>query len=418
MARRRGFFAELQHQAALAERERQRQQAVALRESAKQVREAERRKAAAQRARQAAARADVKARAAAEREAKRLHVEAQEADVEARNSQLDSLLADIDSVLTWTLSFDDHVDLEELRQVAEHPDFTSAHEKPIPAPAPISAPPEPAFVEPEPSTALFGRRKKDAAAHAQARAGFEAEHEKWAAQAAEVPRKQLSAMQAHQAKETERLGKLAADRATYDAQCQERQAAVDARNMQLDQLIARHAAGDQGGVEEYFGIVFSNSVYPDGVGVDVDHSFHSADKELEVTLLLPDPASFPTTRSYRYVKAKDEIAETSQTQKEQRDRYNAFVHGVVLRTVHEVWESDRAGHVDTVALTASTAHIDPATGQLVSTPLVALAADRATFEGIDLAQVTPLETLKYLKAVVSKNPHGLVSIELNRGVRG
>jgi restriction system protein len=419
MARRRGFFAELQYQAALAEREKQRQQVAALRESAKQAREAERRRLAAHRARETAARADAKARAAAEREAKRLHLEAQESEVEARNSQLTSLLNDIDTVLSWTLGFDDHVDLEKLRREAEHPEFSSPHEKPIPAPAPITAPPEPTFTEPPaPSGLVLFGKKKHAAAVAEARAVFETKHAKWQAQAAEVPMKQLAAMQAHQAAEAERQAKLAADRATYDAQCQERQAAVDAQNAQLDQLIAKHAAGDQTGVEEYFAIVFSNSVYPDGVEVEVDHSFHPEEKELEVTLTVPDPASFPTVRAYKYVKAKDEITETSQTQKEQRDRYNAFVHGVVLRTLHEVWESDRLGHVATIALTASTTHIDPATGQPVSTPLIAVAADRATFDGIDLAQVTPQETLKHLKAVVSKNPHGLVAIELNRGVRG
>lgn len=161
MAKRRGFFAELQHQAAVAERERQRASAAATREAQRRQREAERTRAAAERARAAAARSDAKARAEAERLAKRLHLEAQEAQVEALNSSLESQLADIDSVLTWTLSFDDHVDLDDLRQVAEHPPFTSAHQHAKPAPAPITAPPEPTFVEPPAPTgmsAVFGKK--------------------------------------------------------------------------------------------------------------------------------------------------------------------------------------------------------------------------------------------------------------------
>jgi restriction system protein len=44
--------------------------------------------------------------------------------------------------------------------------------------------------------------------------------------------------------------------------------------------------------------------------------------------------------------------------------------------------------------------------------------DRTTFCAIDLARVTPAETLKYLKAVVSKNPHALAGIDTSAGVRG
>ena len=63
MAKRRGFFAELQHQAALAERERQRAQAAAVRDDQRRQREAQRAQAAAERAQKAADRADAKAHA-------------------------------------------------------------------------------------------------------------------------------------------------------------------------------------------------------------------------------------------------------------------------------------------------------------------------------------------------------------------
>ena len=51
-------------------------------------------------------------------------------------------------------------------------------------------------------------------------------------------------------------------------------------------------------------------------------------------------------------------------------------------------------------------------------PLIAVASDRETFEHIDLSNIVPLATLDHLKASVSKNPFGLVAIDLSRGVRG
>lgn len=183
MARRRGFFAELQHQAAVAERDRHRVQAANAREAQAHQREAERAYAAAQRAEVAAQRADASSRASAEREAKRLHIEAQEAQVEALNSKLESRLADIDGVLTWTLGVDDHVDLEALRQVAQHPVFTSHHMAPLLAPAPVTVPPEPTFVEPSAPTGLRAmlNKKKHATAVEQARAQFSQLHAAWRA---------------------------------------------------------------------------------------------------------------------------------------------------------------------------------------------------------------------------------------------
>ncbi len=420
MAKRRGFFAELQHQAAVAERDRQRASAAAVRQMQKQQREAEQSRARAERARVAASRANEKERAAAEREAKKLHAEAQLAQVESLNAALESTLADIDSVLEWTLGVDDHVDLEELRRVAEHPEFKSKHLAPLSPPAPISAPPEPTFVEPPAPTgvgAMFGK-KKHAQAVELARAAFAQQHAAWQAEAAAVPMRQLEAATKHQAAEAGRVAKLAADQATYAAQSQERQSTVDAENAQLDALISALNLGEKAAVEEYFGIVFGNSVYPDPVTIDIEHSYKPEEKELEVALSLPRPEDIPTTKAYKYTKSSDEITESAQSATDQRKRYNGLVHAIVLRTLHEVWESDRLGHVDTIALTAGVEHIDPATGRPTTTPLVAVAAHRGDFESIDLAHVTPVETLKHLKAVVSKNPHALTAIDLPDGVRG
>lgn len=420
MAKRRGFFAELQHQAAVAERERQRASAAAVREAQKYQREAERARAAAEQAQAAAVRSHAKERAAAEREAKRLHAEARAAQVESMNAALHSTLEDIDSVLQWTLDVDDHVELDELSRVVEHPPFISVHQAPIASPAPIVAPPEPVFEEPPAPTgmgALFGK-KKHAASVEQARAQHGQRHAAWQTQAASVPMRQLEQANKHQAAEAARQASLAADQATYDAESQQRQSQVDAENAQLDALIAALQVGEKAAVEEYFAIVFGNSVYPDLIILDVEHSYNSGEKELEVGLGLPAPELIPSVRAYKYTKTRDEITETSQSAKEQRDRYAALVQAIVLRTLHEVWESDRLGHVDTISLTAGVEHIDPATGRPTTTPLVTVAAQRVDFESINLAHVTPAETLKHLNAVVSKNPHALTPIDLANGVRG
>ncbi|MEU8224205.1 hypothetical protein [Kribbella sp. NPDC048915] len=391
-----------------------------MREQLRAQREAERAFNAAQRAMAAAAKADARAAAEAEREAKRLHIAAQESKVGAMNAHLEMQLAEIDSILEATLKVDDYVDLEKLRKSASHPPFESKYLAPISSPAPIQVPPEPVFVQPEAPkglSALTGK-KKHAASVAAARAAFEEQHRQWQAYSASIPMRQLEQLTAHTAAEEQRLQHLASDRSQYDKECQARQAEVDAANAELDTLIHNFQAGKQDAVTEYVGIVFGNSVYPDSFPWGVDYEYDQESRELRVSLTFPQPSALPTVRQYKYVKAKDEITESLQTVKEQRDRYSSVVENMVLRTLHEVWESDRDGKIDSISLAGGVAHVDPATGREAFTPLIAVAVDRTTFCAIDLARVTPAETLKYLKAVVSKNPHALAGIDTSAGVRG
>jgi len=420
MAKRRGFFAEMQRASAQAQRDRQRANAAAYRAQQQAQREAERAAREADRYAAQAARADAKAQAAAEKEAKRLYIEAREAEVVAMNEDLIVLMADIDGILAATLEVDDFVDLEALRQSVEHPPFESEHATAIPKPEPIQAPSEPVFAQPEAPkglSGLFGKKKHQEAVDA-ARAEYEAAKAAWQAESAAVPMRQLEQLSAHKQQEAEREARLAADQARYDQECAEREADVARRNSELDALIAGLNAGRADSVEEYVGIVLGNTVYPEGVEPGYDYRYDSAGKELTVEVELPSPEQMPTVGAYKYTKASDEITEKAQTAKEQKDRYNAFVANVALRTIHEIFEADRLGNIASISLTAGVTGISAATGQMGTTPLLACAVSRETFDGIDLANVVPAETLKHFNAVVSKNAQGLVAIDTSRGVRG
>lgn len=420
MARRRGFFAEMAHQAAVAERNRQRAQAAAVRDQARRQREADRSARESERLRLQYQRAGDRAAAAAEKAMRQAHIAAQEAEVERLNGELELALADIDNVLSATLEVDDYVDLERLRKTAEHPPFDSRHSTPLPPPPPIQAPPEPVYVEPEAPRgmgAVFGGKKKHAEAVAAAQAAFAEVHQQWQRAAAAVPMQQLAQLAEHQKAEEARQAALATDRARYDEECAQRQREVDESNATLDELIGNLDRGTPEAVEEYLGIVFSNSVYPAEWPWPPEYSYDAATKELTIRLELPAPGDLPTARQYKYVRARDEITTTEQTQKEQRERYSALLNNMTLRTLHEVWEADRGGKVDSISLIGSVAHIDPATGKDTTTPLVAVAVDRRTFADIDLRRVAPAETMRHLGAVVSKNPHVLTPITLAPGVR-
>ena len=99
-----------------------------------------------------------------------------------------------------------------------------------------------------------------------------------------------------------------------------------------------------------------------------------------------------------------------------KDRYAGAVNQVALRSLHEVFEADRRGLIQSIALQVGTETIDPATGVETYVPFVAVGADRATFMSFDLSSVVPTATLTHLGAAVSKNPHGLAPADLS-GIR-
>ena len=137
---------------------------------------------------------------------------------------------------------------------------------------------------------------------------------------------------------------------------------------------------------------------------------------MRLRVLVPAPDKVPSTNAYKYAKSADEITSTSLSQKACKDRYAGAVHQVALRSLHEVFEADRHGHIKTISLEVGTETIDPATGKETYVLFVATGAERDAFLELDLANVVPAATLGHLGASVSKNPFGLVAAD-GSGVR-
>ncbi|HET7415225.1 MAG TPA: hypothetical protein VFI97_05960 [Arthrobacter sp.] len=418
---RRGFFAELNYQAQQAEKRRRQQEAAAVRSYNAAVREAERAQRAAERARAAAARASEAKRRAAEKEAARLHVEARIAEVEAMNKDLASSCDDIDTLLAWTLDYDDFVDLETLKVTAEHPPFEPGElGETAPLVPDVLYPPQPTYVEPPAPkglSAAFGGKRRHAEAVEQAKAAYEQAQREWAEAATRQHAVHEEKLAARDKAEADRMVKLAQAEEAYRTECAQREAEAAARNEELTKFISDLAFDIEYAIEDYVGIVLSNSVYPEAFPVEHEHSFDLGTRELTLEVNIPQPSSMPTVREYRYVKAKDEIAHTQLSAKAQKDRYNSAVHQVALRSLHEIFEADRAGKINSIALTVGVNRVAPATGQPEYVPLAVVAADRETFNSFDLANVVPAATLDHLGAAMSKSPFDLTPADTSRGVR-
>ena len=338
-----------------------------------------------------------------------------EAEVERRNFELDKIYQEIDSLLATTLDVDDHVDLNTLRSVAEHPPFDRTDlETTIPAPQPVPDPPEPVDTRPTVPTGILGflRRKK----YAKAAEVYDRALADWRAELTRLPALRKAATEEHARMEAQRLSALEAERARYAAECSAREVKAAKHNKALDELIANLGYGAADAVQEYVAIVLSNSVYPSNFPIKHEFQFDPATAELRFRVLVPGPDTVPDIKAYKYTKSSDEITGTSLSQRACRDRYTGAVHAVALRSVHEVFEADRRGLIKTISLEVGTETIDPATGRDTYIPFVATGAERDSFLEFDLSSVVPAATLAHLGAAISKNPFGLVPADTT-GIR-
>ncbi|MER7166183.1 restriction endonuclease [Micromonospora sp. NPDC000207] len=373
-----GILKEMQRAHARQVRAQKQAQAAAYRQHQQLRREADRAMKAAQRA-----------NALDQRERKRLYIEARIADVAADNSGLQSHLEELDSLLTATLDVDDYIDLQRLRKAVEHPQF-----KPGDLANPLPMPDWRRF---EPSTpSALGRMFGGQARYQQ--------------QLAAAKQAFGQAQQEHAAAEANRQQRLSAARRRYEQRCAKADAEAAAHNAEVDRFAAAVAAAEPAEVVEYFGMVLGNSVYPDDFPQHYRLAYVPESRQLVVEYHLPTLDVIPAVREYRYVKARDEVTTAARPAKEIKERYAKLVAQVTLRTVHELFEADRSGLVETVVFNGVVDTTDPRTGSSVQPCLVTLRTTREVFTALNLVLVEPLACLQHLNASVSKRPAELAPV--------
>jgi restriction system protein len=239
---------------------------------------------------------------------------------------------------------------------------------------------------------------------------------KWEVLRDALPQRQAEADRQYRALDDRRKDQLAAERRRYDAACRVREKDVEEHNAEIVALIAGLGYGVPDAVQEYLDIVLANSVYPEDFEVRHEATFDAGTAEARIRAIVPAPDELPSAKTYRWVKASDEIVANALTKKDQTDRYSDAIAQVALRTLHEVFEADRRGIIQSIALEVGPATKDPATGLDRFFPLIAVGAARERFVEFDLSSVIPAATLQLLGAAISKSPLTLTVVDAG-GVR-
>ena len=373
MARRNSLFATY----AQMQREAARAQAAQVRAQAEARREAERAQAAYQRA-----------ATAAEKERKRLYAESRAAQVAAMNDDLEAAVKALESLLTDALTAAAPIRFSSLKKPASPPAWRHAElERPLIAPDLASfMPPEPAGL-----SKVFGKGKHEQAV-AEGRARYD------------------QAVSQYRWHEDQRLRALAAARAEWQAAVDAANAEARRQHQEVDAFEADYRRGDLDAVVTYCSLALEASRYPDGFPQEFKLAYVPQSRQVVVEYELPTVKVVPAVKAYKYVKTSDSISEPPRPQTQVKTLYASVVAQVAIRTVHELFQSDMAGHVETMVFNGVVDTTDPGSGRRIRPCLVSVRTTRDTFSELDLAHVDPQACLKHLSAGVSKSPSELAPV--------
>lgn len=286
------------------------------------------------------------------------------------------------------MSVDDHIDLDSLKQTPPEQAFDDrrlATAEPEPELEPVKAPSAIGALIP-------GAKAKYEAALAAA----EAEH--------------AIAVKDWREREASRSEALTKARVAHDEEIARRRREIETANLEIDQLSEKLTAGEPAAIVDYLGMVLERSRYPMGFPNSHKLAFVPESKQAVVEHDLPDFDVIPEVKEHRYIKSRDEIKATARPAAQRKALYANAIAQIALRTIHEVFEADRLGHVETIVYNGVVDAIDKRTGQQTRVCLVSLRTTRDAFLALQLDRVDPQECLKGLGAGVSKKPSELAPI--------
>jgi restriction system protein len=324
------------------------------------------------------------------KERKRLYVEARVAEAAAQNDIVASVGASLEELLHAALDVDDYVDFDSLKEEPEIPLFQAG-----------------ALVVAESAPVLEGFLPKDLSGFGKLVPGASKKH----AHAVQIANDEFELERAaHEERERQRISAFDAAKHEHEQQVEGIRARADAQNREVDDFRTRFEAAEPEAIVGYFSLVLDQSSYPSRFPKTYKMAFVPESKQLVVEYELPSMEIVPHIKSFRYVKTRDAVEESPRPAAQAKRLYSSVVAQTTLRSLHELFEADRDGKLETIVFNGYVDTVNPATGTPISPHLVTVRVSRETFMQLDLRNVEPFACLKGLNAAVSTRPSELIPV--------
>ena len=337
--------------------------------------------------------------------------EERKTEAQDRTSDAQQELELLAALLKATLTVDDKVDWESLKDKTAFPEPRPKAAKPPTEPSLPSLPREPQRTDSkyQPTLGLLDKLISSRRSRLQEEVAksFAAELDEWKRDVSELRRNHSAAISTHEQKLRDIRAMHEKEIAAWEARRQEFLASQAAKNATVDAKRIAYEAGRHEAIVEYMDLVLSTSRYPDYFPQEFDIEYDPSAKTAIVDYQLPAPEDLPTLKAVKYVASRDEFEEQFISEAQVARQYDEVLYQVVLRTVHELYEADAIGALEAVVINGIVTAIDRTTGKPVTACVLSLRAARSDFASINLAQVDPKACFKSLKGVGSSKLSGL-----------
>ena len=182
-------------------------------------------------------------------------------------------------------------------------------------------------------------------------------------------------------------------------------------NTKIDSLKSSYLEKNPASVVEYCEMVLNNSEYPDSFSLDFQLEYNQETGILIVEYQLPSIDLMPKIKEVKYVKSKNELKETYLTEPVIAKLFDEAIYMIALRTIHELFESDVADALEFIAFNGWVRAVNKATGNEENNCIVSLQVKKTEFELINLSQVDPKICFKNLKGVAGSKLSSLTPVK-------
>lgn len=172
-----------------------------------------------------------------------------------------------------------------------------------------------------------------------------------------------------------------------------------ASNTKVDELKVSLSNGEPEAVIEHATLVLEESNYDGLFEKAYVVQYHCNDRLLLLGYDLPSPEDLPKTKSVKFIKATGALKETQISEREQKTNFEVVAYQICLRTIHELFEADLDDNIEKILFNGFVAFIDRRTGREARSCLLSVLVDRASFEAIDLLRVDAKACFRSLKGV-------------------
>jgi restriction system protein len=182
-------------------------------------------------------------------------------------------------------------------------------------------------------------------------------------------------------------------------------------NGSVDQLQKDYYSKNPDAVIEYCEIVLNNSFYPDSFPRGYELEYNQDNGILVVEFTLPAVENIPTLQEVKYIATKQEFSEKHFSESQIAKLYDNTIYQVVLRTIHELFEADKADALTAVNFNGWVNTLDKAIGKRTNTCIVSIQVKKSEFLKIELQHVDPKACFKNLKGVGSSKLSGITAVQ-------